>query len=525
MSCLNLNELDPYHLSLGRAFTNDPSAIKLIGMLSQWQEEGHICLKLDKLDQADKTFILDLIKACPSSFISFEDQKKATPLYFVHTNLYLHKSFRAETLFIDELYRFLNTFESLSPYFIEPDDNLNSLQNLALKKALEPGMLILTGGPGTGKTFTAKKIAKALIEKSSFFKRSIILAAPTSKALDQLKKSVGTFEGVELIADTLHKLVEYFSKKPAYLNASCIIIDEASMIEAPLMAKLFSSLGSQAKVILMGDPFQLPPVGLGSFFHDLLSCESILPHVHHVHLSQSHRCQEPSINKLIEITHKEGPDEFLNFLSKDTPHLNLIRHPLESFDNAIFENLSSFFDKDFLYSDDFEKIKMEKSKSIILSTLRRGPLGVDAINKNLSQFFSSKSLSQRYYLEPIMLLETDKERGLFNGQTGLKVYDRKENRIFYRIQTKILTTLSSLKYTEAFALSVHKSQGSEYDEVLFMLPQGSEKFSREIIYTALTRVRKKLTLWLDEEPLKGALLKSNYRQSGLLERIKDKFHN
>jgi exodeoxyribonuclease V alpha subunit len=424
MSYLNLLELDPLHLSIGQAFSDHPAGIKLIALVSYWIEEGHVCLCIDQLETKDKVFIEELIDSCPPSLISFQESEVATPLYYLHGNLYLHKTYRAETLFIEELYRFLHTFKTLNSLSYEPDPLLAPLQNEALKKALSPGMLILTGGPGTGKTFTAKKIAEELIKKSSFFKPSLILAAPTSKALDQLKKSVGPLEGVEIIADTLHKLIGFFSRKPAYLKASCVIIDEASMIEAPVMAKLFACLGSEAKVILMGDPHQLPPVGLGSFFQDLLSSISFLPYCHHVHLTQPHRCHEGAINQLKELTHQAEAEEFLSHLDQDHPHLKLIRQPLESYDKKVFETLCLYFKEEILFLDDLFFLNSHKTLSIILSTLRQGPLGVDAINHELRQYFSLQSLAKRYYIEPIMLLETDKDLALFNGQTGFKIHDR-----------------------------------------------------------------------------------------------------
>lgn len=119
-----------------------------------------------------------------------------------------------------------------------------------------------------------------------------------------------------------------------------------------------------------------------------------------------------------------------------------------------------------------------------------------------------------------MLLASNKDLNLFNGETGFKIYDRKTSSISYFLKNTFITTVS-VEYTPSFALSVHKSQGSEYDHVLFMVPEGSEKFSREIIYTACTRVKKTLTLWIASTPFKAAMVKKTARYSGVLKRLTD----
>lgn len=504
--------LSPFDLALGSAFSLDEKTTKLLAILSHMSSNGHLCLPLDELSESDQNDLLSLLDHCPSSLISKTESSKATPLYFTHNCLYLHKGFRAETTLIYELTRFLKT-QLQEPLPYSPCLSLNDRQNEALYAACKPGLLLLTGGPGTGKTFTAKKIAQHLLANSKFFKPVLILAAPTSKALDQLKKSIGPIEG-ELIAMTLHKLVNFRSKKPAYLNGSCIIVDEASMIEASVMAKFFSACGSGAKVILMGDPHQLPPIGLGSVFQDLL--EVPLEKVHHVHLTQGHRFKDLALIKLTELIDTASPDEFIAYLKNHFDNLKLIDEPLVNFNPTTETIFSDFFSEECFHTDHLE-LSSHTINSVILSTLRKGPLGVDQINERLSTYFKNLLSHKRYYIEPIMILENQPTLNLFNGETGVKVYNRQTDQIFYHIKGQNYPSLTH--YAPAFALSVHKSQGSEYNKVLFMLPNGSEKFSREIIYTAITRVKKQLFIWLDEEPLKIALSKKNKRYSGLKYRL------
>lgn len=521
---LNLStlSLEPIHHAYGDAFTNDEPSKTLITYMAKLLEEGHICLPVDLLNEEDQNKILSLIDQCQRHLISFKQELKATPLYFENRCLYVHKAYKAEVIFCRELKRYLSTFTEELPLDFTHDPACNEKQNLAIQKALEPGMLILTGGPGTGKTYTAKKIALQLLEKSTFFKKILILAAPTSKALDQLKKSIGVLpDDVEVIADTLHKLVEFKSKKPAYLNGSCIIVDEASMIEAPLMAKLFSSLGSKAKLVLMGDPYQLPPVGIGAFFQDLLELKNEDPNIKHVHLEAVQRCDDASLKGLAQIINSQGFEELEEYLNNDHKTLSVISSPLEAFHEDTFKIMSDFFQNEPFYHHNLDNLDSLKFNTIILSTLKKSPLGVDAINQRLHDFFSSKNQSKRYFIEPIMILENDRSQNLFNGETGFKIYDRETKKVSFYIKNAHHISLSVL-HTQSFALSVHKSQGSEYEHVLFMVPEGSEKFSREIIYTACTRVKKSLKLWFAKDPFKAAMIKKTARFSGVLKRFTQK---
>lgn len=510
---------DPIHIETAQAFSSDDHFVFLMSHVAKMTNLGHLCLPISEFNPDDQNRLFSAIQECPKTLLSIDNHTVTVPIYYENDCLYLHKSYRAEKLFELELKRYLNTLSAQETLYFSCDPELADNQNLALEKALFRGMLILTGGPGTGKTFTAKKIAHNICQKSSFFKKTLILTAPTSKAVDNLRKSIGELEDTEIISDTLHKLVNFFSKKPAYLNASCIIVDEASMIEAPLMARLFASLGSGAKLILMGDPHQLPPVGLGSFFQDLIEMKDTLPYVHHVHLDKIHRCQIKELIELATLSNASNYSEFMKCLRVGTSHLKLIDLPLKTCDEQSLAILKSLFQNESFYTDDLSSMSDKKIHSVILSTLRQGLLGVDHINQVLSDYFKSKQHQKRYYLEPIMILETNKEEGFFNGEIGFKIYDRMHKSQSYYLKNKHYPNFLAVSYTPAFALSVHKSQGSEFDHVLFMLPQGSEKFSKEIIYTAITRVKKTLWIWLDDEPLKEALNKKSERFSGIKRRF------
>jgi exodeoxyribonuclease V alpha subunit len=239
-----------------------------------------------------------------------------------------------------------------------------------------------------------------------------------------------------------------------------------------------------------------------------------------VHLDEPQRCHNHNLLELYEIIQKGSFEDFYKKIDTSSNDIQVIKKPLQNLSYETLQELISFFKDEHFYYDDFYEITF-KIDSIILSTLRRGLLGVDMINKELSTYFINKNLNKRFYIEPIMMIESFKEQNLFNGETGFKIYDRHKEITFFQFDKKTLPYLNESSYTQAFALSVHKSQGSEYQRVLFMIPQGSERFSLEIIYTAITRVKQTLFMWFDKEPLKEAFSKRNLRYSGLRHRCKN----
>jgi len=516
-----MNELS-LAVELAQSLTRDAALVELFSLLIQKTQEGHLCLDLTQLPAEEKNRFLHLLDQVPPSLLhkasTSKDCKQAKPLYLLNNRLYLHKAYRAETNFKQALIHFHHSFSHEPDAPFEEDPTLLKHQNEAVRKALQAGMLILTGGPGTGKTYTAAKIAAHCVKQSRYPTPRVILSAPTAKAVDQLKKSFKHHANdFEIISGTLHSLLDYRRKGPAYLNASCIIIDECSMIEAGLFSKLFQSLAGGVKLILMGDPAQLPPVGLGSFFQDLLALKPFLPFLHHVQLTETKRFSDPYLFTLASIALSGDSIRFFKALENPSKSLTQIQRPLKSFDTHFFTTLVDFFKQELFYTDDLKILDNKPLNSIILSTLRQGPLGVDRINQLLTDYFFTQSQTHRYFIQPMVLLESSTEIGLSNGQTGYKIFDHAQKKTCYFLDGLFYPALPFPKTSPCYALSVHKSQGSEYDQVLFMIPEGSERFSREIIYTAITRVKKNLILWLEQEPLEEAMRKKNRRESGLLQ--------
>jgi len=333
--------------------------------------------------------------------------------------------------------------------------NIKRLSNLS----------IITGGPGTGKTYSAIQIIKKMDTKT-------IVAAPTGKAAAHLMSKID----LPIKGGTLHSLL---TGEP--LDANLIIVDECSMIDPIIFAKLLSATPDEATLILMGDVHQLPAVEGGSIFKDLIDSGQIPTTT----LTKCHRSDQKEILDLATAILNNTINDIRNI------DLGFSQNNIEK----IYQNLWRYVkDKDF-------------TSFRILSTLRKGPLGTNALNRFLFEKFSP---ADTY---PILITQSDKKTGLSNGETGLLSGD--------------IATFGDLQFPKsqlppfeyAYCISVHKSQGSEYNDVLFLVPDGSESFGKEVLYTAVTRAKHTLHIDGRLEPITSALSRSSTRLSGVASKL------
>ncbi len=351
-------------------------------------------------------------------------------------------------------------------------------QNQAIQNALRYPISLITGGPGTGKTFTASQIVQALDTKT-------LLTAPTGKAAAHLESKVD----LPVEAATLHSLLGVrspldYTKEVLPLNADLVIVDECSMIDPPLFSRLLSAIGPRTSLVLMGDVNQLPAVEGGSVFADLIASK-VIP------MTTLTKCMRSDRTEILDVA-----QSILEGKAQDLRNIDL------GFSTGDIETI---------YAKLWEHSKAQDfSKFRILSTLRKGPIGVDALNA----FFFEK-FSQNTDEFPIMIRRNDSRTGLCNGDTGLLIKGKEarfsDGRIF------LVEELPPYDY--AYCISVHKSQGSEYDHVLLLVPDGSEAFGKEVLYTAVTRA--KTTLEIDGNPtqITAALQRSSGKISGIRDRL------
>jgi exodeoxyribonuclease V alpha subunit len=437
---------------------------------------------------------------------------KGSPLVVnLSTKFYLQKNYALETKLLD-LIKERNSSACLIPINIIDFDKSHLLENQykAILKAASSNLLILTGGPGTGKTYTATNIIKILFNSLKEEERKtfeIAIAAPTGKATSHLYTNLtAKLEDKEILshisAKTLHSLLnikidhfDLFDEEAKKLSADLVIVDESSMIDLSLMSYLFNALKPGSRLILIGDRHQLPPIESGSLFADL--CELKPEFV--VELNVSVRSELKSIIDLSEEI-KKGHFELLHQESFRLPYLE---DPLKN--QKMLINL--------MLDNDFESFRL-------LAPIRKGPLGIEELNRLCLESFKKRYYKKSGFTFPIIFIENDYKNEIFNGETGLLYFDIQG--VAYQIESKgIIGHFGKFPPFElAYCMSIHKSQGSEFNHVLVVLPEGSESFGREILYTAVTRAKKSVRIHSSDETIRACLKKENRRVSSILSRSK-----
>ncbi|PJZ48745.1 exodeoxyribonuclease V subunit alpha [Leptospira saintgironsiae] len=458
-------------------------------------------------------------------------------------------------------------------------------QKEALEKALQHSFFVLTGGPGTGKTTVVTNVIRGLLRLGYNFKQ-IGLAAPTGRAAQRLKESLENAISnlrtknelddsiSEIPTSTLHRLLEYNPRKRTYkygenfpLPYRVIILDEVSMVDLHMMYRLMEALpiGSENfRFILLGDPNQLPSVEAGAVLSDLVKSLKNLNSENLIELKTSHRQEEEfsSISKAAELCVKDNISllEFQENLPKslqlDSIFAGSGNKDLKGFYQIRLDYKKEW--KEFLKRTAEDKIlpifsklpnpdspqelkeylNKELNRFKILTILRNGIFGSEFINKELTELIlhhkkGTVQIGTKTYFSglPILITKNDRVRGVYNGDTGLVLEIQTPNggselRALFFIEGEIrdfaLDTLPS--HEPAFAITVHKSQGSEYDSVFIIYPPDPadlnaeevslELFKKEILYTAITRAKRSAFLVSEGKLLEYSLRNRFERLTG-----------
>ena len=542
--------IDWYFAKTIVASDEDSSSRLLLCYLLAMARQGHLCLQVIENKMSPPPSILtadqeeayaleeELIKAffeLPSFLyeeLTEQDKIPTSPICLFKNRLYLQKNWLLEKEFLTQIKRLQEKSPILILAPIEASLTCNALQGLALERALSSSISVISGGPGTGKTFTAIEIIqsffKALPEKERAHVR-VRLAAPTGKAAALLEKNMmsklGSLQGVT--CGTLHSFLKVGFHEDTFQRsffADLLLIDEASMLDAKLFVRLLSSLQEGGRVVLMGDKDQLPPVESGGFFADLID------------LANDFSVPVTLLQKSVRMEKVELQDLADAVLSQDIEKIKR-QEGVKIFPSLRNSSIKEMIEKEckayfsIPYQEDFDPLaslqKMERFR--ILSPIKKGSLGVESLNQMILEGFIYNRLSEDKIICPILITENDSARGLMNGDTGVlvaKVSSLKkglflsEDRAYFfskegKDQVRELPATVLPSFTFAYCLSVHKSQGSEYESVLVILPPGSEKFGREILYTAITRAKKNVFLATEEATLRALLEKSSRKISGL----------
>ncbi len=489
---------------------------------------------------------------------------------------YLKKNWFFETRFLECLENLL----SAPAKTLSAVDNqaLTSEQQEAVGKALSQPLTLLAGGPGTGKTYTAAHIVQAFCKQ--FPKARVVLAAPTGKAAKQLEQKLQNISVSTLHALLgVHKESDYSSDAP-YIMADLLIVDECSMVDARLFSYLLYAIRPGTHLVLMGDPYQLPPVETGSLFADLIEVlETKSPHSV-TRLTKWLRSDRQEILQAAEAIKSGEVDTLMKLLSANTNHaLKYIElGDVSTLHEQIWSIASAFFPTASSQPVDAERLWQAKESFGLLSCLRKGPFGVDTLNEMFAKRFLSQMRPGDTLAQPILITRSSADLDLRNGETGILIRHASGQgdfalfgpapfkRLFSNLDLRPLGSFrdlfppppqpchhsdivfvggekisskssSNLKelglrtvskqvpssllppYEYAYCLSVHKSQGSEYEQVCLVAPPGAEYFGREIIYTGATRSKKSLTIVSTQEILEQALMRASRKISALHARL------
>lgn len=513
---------DPYRLAediFGIGFrTADRIAVKLglpldapsrveagvVYLLNELAADGHVFYPYDELvNQASELLGVDgqLVKEALQALSSpGRERVVIEQLLDSDRAVYYTPLYRAE---VNVARRFLNLMHF--PHFIRPAFHLDTAineaqarqrlelspaQREAVTKMVLEKALIITGGPGTGKT-TLVKTFLTIAEKMG---RRVLLAAPTGRAAKRLAETTGEE------AKTIHRLLEYAPNLGTFkrdqtnlLRGDVVLIDEASMVDLVLMNSLLKAIPLHASLILVGDVDQLPSVGPGNVLRELINSE-VIPVVR---LSEVFRQAKESL--IVTNAHRINIGQFplqpraeadeldFYFIEKEEPEeiLQLIR-------KLCLERIPEKFG-----FDPIEDIQ-------VLSPMHRGLVGAINLNQELKNWlnsggvdlpFGGRSLKEG---DKVMQLRNNYDLDIFNGDIGrVERIDREEQEVTVRFYDRSVN-ISFLDLDElalAYAITVHKSQGSEYPAVVMpLITQHYMMLQRNLLYTALTRAKKLMVL-------------------------------
>ncbi|NTU97834.1 MAG: exodeoxyribonuclease V subunit alpha [Chlorobiaceae bacterium] len=443
--------------------------------------------------------------------------------------------------------------EALLRLFPGEADREEDLQKKAADVALHRLFSVISGGPGTGKTSTVVRILALLFEQPGEGKR-IALVAPTGKAAARLKASISGMRSaldcteeiraaIPYDVATIHGLLGTIPGSSRFRHSAenplpfdTVIVDEASMVALPLMHALVTALRPPARLVLLGDREQLASVEAGAVLADICRAGeagtgSPLSGAI-VQLEKNYRFRDGSgIAQITRSIIAGREDDALNLLKSNvlsgfswqkTP----ARKELVGFlSGRVIEGYREYLDA----GSPAESLELFE-RFRILCALREGTFGVSGINRMVESILAREGLiapvGDNYRGRPVLVTVNDYSMRLFNGDTGILFPDPGNSgaiRAFFPSSDGAARSIPPERLPQhetAFAMTVHKSQGSEFDRVLFILsPFEHEILTRELLYTGLTRARRSVELVADENVFAAAVGKRVERRTGLREKL------
>jgi exodeoxyribonuclease V alpha subunit len=407
-------------------------------------------------------------------------------------------------------------------------------QRAAAKVALSQGLTVLTGGPGTGKTTT---VARLLALLTSGRRLRIALAAPTGKAAARLQEAVqlevaklapsdqGALAGLH--ATTLHRLLgsrpdtsaRFRHHRGNRLPHDVIVVDETSMVSLTMMARLLEAVRPETRLVLVGDPDQLASVEAGAVLADLVDGLGVAKIAA---LKTSHRFGK-SIGELATAIRVGDADRAVEVLRAGGEHIEWIEaeDPREKLRNVLVRHAVALRTAAILGDERAALEVLDEHR--LLCAHRRGPFGVQHWNRQVERWLTDETgepiWSSWYAGRPVLVTANDYGLGLYNGDTGVTVVRDGVLRAVIGDATFATSRLADVDTMHA--MTIHKSQGSQADEVTVLLPQeDSRLLTRELFYTAVTRAKERVRVVGSEAALRAAIERRAVRASGLAQRLR-----
>lgn len=426
---------------------------------------------------------------------------------------YLKEMWEAETLIVKR-FRLLahkedEDFKNLEDKLTEMESvfaiTYNDDQRQAILDSIRKNFLIITGGPGTGKTTIMKGIIELYkeVHKLSYEKLAerVQLLAPTGRAAKRMS------DATLMPASTIHRFLKWQKETNKFQvneyhksKAEVVILDESSMVDTLLMASLLRGISANCKVIMVGDSYQLPSVGPGQVLHDLIS-SSKLPVVE---LKELYR--QGMDSNILTLAYDVRKGEVVDDVFNKEEDLTFI----ECSDDDVISNLMDV-------SSTFKDLSYKNFQ--ILAPMYKTKCGIDMINQRLQVIFNPKDKSKKeLVVGDVIFREGDKvieltnmpDENIYNGDIGIisqiVTQPAKKITIDFDGNEVTFTAANFNKFRLAYAISIHKAQGSEFDVVVMPIVQGYRKMLyRKLVYTGITRSKKMLYLIGDKNALRQAV--------------------
>ena len=555
-------------------------------ILLQKLDEGHICIDLE--DEAIQNTIKRDALSNHYQLIKVDDTEnyQNQPFVLFKNKIYFNRYFRYENIILSKIKSLILSSKAVSADRKKRLEELKNQINIIFNvendgigwqligaiSAYLNNFCIITGGPGTGKTTTVANLLALLFEDNHDLKVAVV--APTGKASARINESFKSFQNEKIKAEivdkiktiqalTIHRLLGGFRKyrhnAENPLDIDLLIVDESSMIDAALMARLFSALPEHSRLIMLGDRNQLSSVEAGSIFADLClaglesgnqfsrdfiqSVEKLFTEDNNFPLKVSGKSNLmlDCITEL-QISRRFDDQQGIGKFSKSV----INGHQIELSDykttdskqfvkiisdsNIKLENDPDFMSliakiKDYIQEADIEKSIEKLNNFKVLCATREGNFGMNRINQLIEQLLGiKKGRSEFYHKQPILVTENNPELEIFNGDIGIIIEEKdsddyKKFRAYFIVNQKLkkVATMHLNSYETAFAMTIHKSQGSEYNSVFVLLPSDPNHplMTRELLYTAVTRAKLECYVYGSEETIK----KRVKRVSGITSRI------